>query len=80
MKKCGVTNYTYNSYNNGGSSFGINFERTTTLQEDGQHSVNYVDEINYLGVVMQSTLKFNIRIANKVISEKTFSDASNNTL
>ena len=34
----------------------------------GEHSLNYVDEIKYLGVVMQSNLKFNRHIASKVNS------------
>ena len=32
----------------------------------GEHSLNYVDEIKYLGVVMQSNLKFDGHIASKV--------------
>ena len=36
----------------------------------GEHSLNYVDEIKYLGVVMQSNLKFNRHIASKVNSAK----------
>ena len=36
----------------------------------GEHSLNYVDEIKYLGVVMQSNLKFNRHIASKVSSAK----------
>ena len=36
----------------------------------GEHSLNYVDEIKYLGVVMQSNLKFNRHIANRVNSAK----------
>ena len=29
----------------------------------GQHPLNYVDEIQYLGMVMQSNLKFNRHVA-----------------
>ena len=36
----------------------------------GEHSLNYVDEIKYLGLVMQSNLKFNRHIASKVNSTK----------
>ena len=36
----------------------------------GEHSLNYVDEIKDLGVVMQSNLKFNRHIASKVNSAK----------
>ena len=36
----------------------------------GEHPLNNVDENKYLGVVMQSTLKFNRHIASKVNSAK----------
>ena len=36
----------------------------------GEHSLNYVDEIKYPGVVMQSNLKINRHIASKVNSAK----------
>ena len=43
----------------------------------GEHPLNYVDEIKYLGVVMQSNLKFNRYIANKETVQRKFLDASN---
>ena len=36
----------------------------------GEHPLNYVDEITQFGVIMQSNLKFNRHIANKVNSTK----------
>ena len=36
----------------------------------GEHPLNYVDEIKYLGVIMQSNLKFNKNITSKVNSAK----------
>ena len=36
----------------------------------GEHSLNYVDKIKYLGVLTKSNLKFNRHIASKVNSAK----------
>ena len=36
----------------------------------GEHPLNYVDEIKYLGVVMQSNLKFDKNRSSKVNSAK----------
>ena len=41
-----------------------------------EHPQIYVDEIKYIGVVMQSNLKFNRHIASKFNNAKKFSNAS----